>query len=106
MRAAIVAAAALVLAFAVEGGEYGTSDLWSQRGRRAALDAEVGQLTREVDSLRVELQAIRTDNARLERIAREQFGMIRGDKELLYWVGDGSERDSAKIVVSDRSKSP
>jgi len=76
--------------FTIEGGEYGTRDLWSQRSRRATLDAEVAQLRLDVDSLRAEYKVLTTDDARLERVAREEFGMVRGGKELLYWVGNGA----------------
>jgi cell division protein FtsB len=73
-----------VLWYAVQGGEYGTSDLWRMRAKRLAVAARIDSLTREVDSLRVLAHAIETDPAVQERIAREEFGMVRGDKELLY----------------------
>jgi cell division protein FtsB len=69
--------------FAVQGGEYGTFDLFRQRERRAALQASVDSLRQEVDSLRRYREAIATDPAVQERIAREEFGMIRPG-ELLY----------------------
>ena len=75
-----------VLLFAVEGGEYGTRDVWSQRGRRDRLRAEIGSMRAEVDSLTAEVKSVKTDNARLERIAREEYGMVKGDKEVLYWT--------------------
>jgi len=28
-----------------------------------------------------------TDRALQEKLARENLGMVRGDKELLYWLG-------------------
>ena len=79
---ALVALAAL--AFAVQGGEYGTTDLLRQRARRRALVAQIDTLQRQVDSLRVWKRALTSDPAVQERIAREEFGMVRGDKELLY----------------------
>ena len=91
LRLALSALAAAVLFFTVEGGEYGTLDLWSQKGRRAQLEAEVAQLKVDVDSLRRELKAFKTDDARLERVAREEWGMVKGGKELLYWVGNGTK---------------
>ena len=69
--------------FAVQGGEYGTTDLFDQRARRAALSAAVDSLRLEVDSLRAYRDAIAEDPAVQERIAREEFGMIRAG-ELLY----------------------
>ena len=97
-----------MLVFAIEGGEYGTRDLWSQQSRRAKLDGEVAQLQSEVDSLKLELKALRTDDARLEHMAREKYGMVRGDKELLYFVGNGphASSDSARNAGdSTRAKS-
>ena len=70
--------------FAIQGGEWGTSDLFAQRSRAARLRAEIDTLKRDVDSLNRVKKAILTDPAVQERIAREEFGMVRGDKELLY----------------------
>jgi len=72
------------LVFAVQGGEWGTSDLLSQRARATRLRAQIDTLTRDVDSLARVKKAILTDPVVQERIAREEFGMVRGDKELLY----------------------
>jgi len=78
----VVALAAL--AFAVEGGEYGTTDLVRQRARKRSAQADLARLQHEVDSLRLWKRALTSDPAVQERIAREEFGMVRGDKELLY----------------------
>jgi cell division protein FtsB len=73
-----------VAVFAIQGGEYGTLDLWRQRARRSAVQAQIDTLQRQVDSLTRLVHAIETDPAVQERIAREEFGMVRGPKELLY----------------------
>jgi cell division protein FtsB len=73
-----------VAVFAVQGGEYGTFDLLRQRSRRIALRARVDTLRHQVDSLTRLAHAIQSDPAMQERIAREEFGMVRGSKELLY----------------------
>ncbi len=100
------AGAVVALLFTIEGGEYGTRDLWSQRARKAQLDAELAQLRADVDSLHAELKVLTTDNARLERIAREKWGMVKGDKELLYWVGSGAKptTDSAAPIAPGSAK--
>ena len=85
----VIVAAAV---FAVQGGEYGTSDLVRQRQRHRRLQAQVDTLQREVDSLAAWKHALATDPALQERIAREEFGMVRGDKEVLYRF---AEPDSA-----------
>ena len=107
-RLAWIAGAVAVLFFTIEGGEYGTRDLWSQKGRRATLDAEVAQLKLDVDSLRLELKAFKTDDAKLERLAREKYGMVKGGKELLYWIGNGTvpARDSAAAMADSSGKRP
>jgi cell division protein FtsB len=73
-----------VVVFAVQGGEYGTSDLVRQRTKRERLQARIDSLTRLVDSLERRKRAIRSDAGVQERIAREEFGMVKGEKELLY----------------------
>jgi cell division protein FtsB len=70
--------------FAVQGGEWGTTDLVRQRARLARVNHDVDSLKHEVDSLRKYRTALETDPALQERIAREEFGMVRGNKELLY----------------------
>jgi cell division protein FtsB len=85
-RLAWGAGALAVLAYTIEGGEYGTSDLLRQRTQRAALEDSLAALRDVVDSLRQELALATTDDARLERVAREEFGMVKGEKELIYWT--------------------
>jgi cell division protein FtsB len=81
VKAALVAGA---IAFAIEGGEYGTSDLLRQRASERRLRAEIDSLSRVVDSLGRYKRRVETDSRLQERIAREEFGMVRGNKELLY----------------------
>ncbi|HYN82614.1 MAG TPA: septum formation initiator family protein [Gemmatimonadaceae bacterium] len=84
------------LLFAVQGGEYSTMDLWRQRERRAQLIAQADSLRRQVDSLKKMAKAIASDRATQERIAREEFGMVRGDKEILYRFGDTADTATAR----------
>ena len=83
-RIVLAAVAVGIVVFAVQGGEYGTSDLVRQRTRRERLESRIDSLTRLVDSLERRKRAIRNDVATQERIAREEFGMVKGEKELLY----------------------
>ncbi len=96
-RAALFVAGALALLWALQGGEYGTTDLFRQRARHAAFRADIDSLERHVDSLRRYKRALQNDPALQERIAREEFGMVRGDRELLYRFaepGVAAARDS------------
>lgn len=99
MRKLPVAKIALVLAllaaayFALQGGEYSTADVARQFVAKRRMRAEVDSMQRLVDSLEKALQAVETDPAVQEKIAREEFGMVRGDKELLYrFAGADSTR--------------
>ena len=93
----VLAAVVAALVFAVQGGEYGTTDLFKQRVRRQSLLARIDSLQRVVDSLGRQKRSIETDPAVQERIAREEFGMVRGGKEMLYrfaepGLGQGDKR--------------
>ena len=52
------------------------------------LERAIDSLRHDVDSLKQLKQRILTDPATQERIAREDFGMIRGDRELLFRFWD------------------
>ena len=82
---ALIAVAAY---FAVQGGEYSTKDLYVLSRRTRSLTRQVDSLQRQVDSLGRYLKLVKSDSATMERIAREEFGMVRGDKEILYRFGD------------------
>jgi cell division protein FtsB len=97
-RLAWAAAVVLVALFAVQGGEYGTTDLLRQRTRKRGLLAEIDSLSRQVDSLQALKRRLTTDPALQERIAREEYGMVRGDKELLYWMTEPRARADSAVV--------
>ena len=95
LAAGVVAA----LVFAVQGGEYGTRDLMRQKARRRALTGAIDSLTHIVDSLKRYKRRLETDPVLQERIAREQFGMVRGNKELLYRIAEpAAPIDSTRSV--------
>jgi cell division protein FtsB len=82
-RWAALAALVFALYFGIQGGEYGTTDLFALRRQEATERAQVVRLRQVVDSLQREATAIEHDLRAQERVAREQFGMIRRG-ELLY----------------------
>ncbi len=83
-RLLIAASVLAALVFAVQGGEYGTRDLMRQRSRRAVLVGSIDSLQHIVDSLKRYKRQVETDPALQERLAREEFGLVRGEKEVLY----------------------
>jgi cell division protein FtsB len=89
--ALLVAGAFVAVWFAVQGGEYSSLDLLRQRQKRAQLQHEIDSLKRLVDSLNAYKLRVLNDPKTQERIAREEFGMIRG-KELLYRIAEPETR--------------
>ena len=75
-----------VIWFAVEGGQFGTWDLWKQRQQKRQLQSEIDSLRKRVDSLRKYRSRLDTDRELQEKLARENVGMVRGDKELIYLI--------------------
>jgi cell division protein FtsB len=91
VRRLLAAAGVLgALWFAIEGGEYGTRDLMHQKQRRARLQSAIDSAQHVVDSLRQYKKRLETDPELQERIAREEFGMVRGNKEILYRIAEDS----------------
>lgn len=90
---ALIAAAVF---FAVQGGEYSTRDLYVLHRHANTLTTDVDSLQHQVDSLGRFLKLVKGDSATQERIAREEFGMVRGDKEILYRFGEAPDTSSRK----------
>lgn len=85
-----IAGGLAALWIAVAGGEYNTLDIIRQRNQRQQLQRDIDSLTRVVDSLQAHKQRVLTDPKTQERIAREEFGMVRG-KELLYRIAEPAD---------------
>lgn len=98
-RIGIAVGGVVVLYYLFGGGEYGTLDLIKQRSRYKTLAAEVSSLEARVDSLRTEYRLITTDRSRLEEIARERYGMVKGDKELIYYFFEDSANAAGKNIT-------
>jgi cell division protein FtsB len=83
-RIGTLALIVVAVVFAVQGGEFGTLDLFRQRREKARITRSVDSLARIVDSLKKYQDKVEHDPATQERIAREVFGMVRGNKEVVY----------------------
>ena len=69
-RIALVIVGVAAAAFAVQGGEWGTIDLLSQRRRIARLEVDIDSLQHTVDSLKAYRKRLATDPVLQERIAQ------------------------------------
>lgn len=92
-RAALAAAGALAMYFALFGGEYSVGELRSLDRQAEDLSRNLVALRAQIDSLRALADRLQNDPATLERIARERYGMIR-DGEVLYRFLERSQLDT------------
>jgi cell division protein FtsB len=99
-RVAVSALVLLAFYWALFGGEY---SVWELRKARAELEEsqrELVSLRREIDSLRAWADSLRTDPWTLERLAREDHGLVRAGEEVIRVTGS-PERDSSRADSSD-----
>ena len=85
----------LILAalFALQGGTYTTFDLLRLKGDLRTEREAIDQLKTAVDSLTKVAEAVEHDPRTQEKLARDQFGMIRAGEHLYRIVPAG---DSAR----------
>jgi cell division protein FtsB len=84
-RRRLLAAGILAVAgyYAVLGGEYSALHLVRLRQEHAAAELHLAAVRAEADSLKAMAALLENDDATIERVARERFGMI-AEGELLY----------------------
>jgi len=80
--------------FAVFGGEYSVFEVRDARAEVAAETARLQELRAVNDSLAARADSVETDPATIERLAREQWGMIRPG-EVLYRFAEPNEDEMA-----------
>lgn len=83
--ASIIALVALVVGALF--GDRGLLHLMDQRHRAEILAGEVEDLQRENARLAADIAALRSDPRAIERLAREELGMVRAD-ETVFLVRD------------------
>jgi cell division protein FtsB len=100
-RARLLALAALIVAaaFAYWGGTFSEPNYRALRRDEAKAAREVAMLQHEVDSLRIFRDSLATNPVVQERIAREQYGMLRpGELTFTIVTEDSGQGDSVKKV--------
>ena len=89
--------------FALFGGEYSVFEVRGVRVENLELEQRLTEAERANDSLRTWVEALETDSATIERVAREQYGMIRGG-EVLYRIAPSVDVDSVVASLQDRER--
>ena len=107
VRARWIIASILVMGaayFALFGGDYGYFEVRRLEKEKASEEARVLELKKELDALRLRADSLTNDSATLERLAREQYGLIRDGERLYRFVDSaGTRNDTTKR--SDTTKS-
>ena len=76
--------------FALFGGEYSVFEVRRVRAENLELEQRLTELKWANDSLSTRAEALETDSATIERLARERYGMIRGG-EVLYRIAEPAD---------------
>jgi cell division protein FtsB len=93
-KAAVGTVILVALYFLLLGGEYTFLDLWriDRAQKKEAVELEV--LRADVEVLQARVDSLATDSATLERIARENYGLIReGERLYRFFEPDSARQD-------------
>ncbi len=93
----------IVLAFALFG-DRGFLYLFKLKRQQAELQGQLAQVEAVNDGLRREIASLGYDRQHLERLAREQLGMVRED-EIVYQFSSAKHTASPVSAVSSGTSS-
>lgn len=86
-------------------GDYGAYRIWKQKREIAQLERTIHSLHLEQEKLKREVKLLQNDPEYIEKIAREEYGMIK-EGEILYKIVTSPQRDgSAEEEGSDEPSS-
>jgi cell division protein FtsB len=97
----LLVALALFTAF----GERGVFHLWRLRGEKQQLQERNFVLQKENDALRERVYRIRHDDLYLEKIAREELGLVRPGEIVYRFAAPDSKRNKAGAVIQSPAAS-
>jgi cell division protein FtsB len=66
----------------------GLSRLEALQSQRRALDVEVQRLERDIERLRFEAEGIKTSPSSIERVARDELGLVRQTELVVQFKSD------------------
>ncbi|MDH3424767.1 MAG: septum formation initiator family protein [Gemmatimonadota bacterium] len=88
--------------YAVFGGEYSVFEVRRARTNLEIESAMLVEVLGDIDSLSAWADSLRRDPATIERIAREDFGMIRDGETLYRFVETGPASSGGDAQARDR----
>ena len=80
--------------WAVFGGEYSVFELSALRAATVEEEARLDEVRTEIDALTAWRDSLAHDPRTIERVAREEFGMIGADETLYRFVDPESEGEA------------
>jgi cell division protein FtsB len=89
--------AGVAVYYAVWAGEYSTFDLMRLSDQHRTEESRLAVARQETDSLRVVVDQLTNDNAAIETVAREHFGMVRNG-EIVYRFVEVSEPEVVTVA--------
>ena len=87
--------------FALFGGEYSVFEVRRVRAERVELEEALVALEQTNDCLRAWAEALQSDSATIERLARERYGMIRAG-EVLYRIAAPADAVTDSVQDPER----
>jgi len=94
------------LYFLLLGGEYTFLDIWRLERQHETEIAELENVRAEVQELEARADSLATDSAALERLAREQFGLIREGERLYRFVETDTTAAAPGAAATARQDTP
>lgn len=85
----IVSFAVLYMLFALMFGNMGLIKYRSLTKIKNGLDAEIGTLEKENQTLRTHVGALKNDDYYIEKYAREEYGLAKPDEYIFQFKDDG-----------------
>lgn len=99
-----------LIAYIFVFGDYGGYRIWKQKREIAQLEGTIRHLRFEQEQLKKEVDLLRNDPEYIEKIAREDYGMIK-EGEIIYKIvtsppAGGSEEEEGSDEPSSEEEGP
>jgi cell division protein FtsB len=106
LRSVVGAATAFVLVLLVVAGVKSYRDLAAARAEEARLTGEIGATRERIQNLHGRIERLRGDPVTLERLAREELGLVRPDDVVIVLPPDAPPRRPPARRAAPAAPSP
>ena len=88
----LLAGVVLVLVYVFLFGDYGVYRIWKQRQEIAQLERRIEELRLQKEELDRQIHFLKSDPQYIEKIAREEYGLVK-EGEILYKMVPSPDKD-------------